>query len=824
MSIQKARIAGAGQHMLREKAMAVLQKEATKGCLPDLSGEPISIVPRFCSISDVPQLLKQETPPHAVAASAPPAESLARVQIWISPQQDCKWHRSESFLKQMQLLSSPAALEIVGNQETVTVGILCPRRDIGPLSVAFRSEFELCRLAPPDGPMLSTLQEQSWGDICFRDYYPPPPYSELISRLDELKSSPYERVMTAMMAIPSPAVAVYQVLFQPVPTGHDWCNNVRALQDLRYKAKLLDGPQPNQRYPQQAPSGDRVGMAQELQTKAHNDKPFYATALRVAVIGARERGPEFLRYFSTFSHLFQHGGQQLKYVGEEEYREVLSPSEIRDMFLRGLTYRPGFLLNSWELTGLVHVPQADVLEDREVPVITLEPLSPAQGDLTTGTLIGTCRGPRGETGVHIPPRIRGRHVHLIGKPGMGKSTTLERMILQDIEQGHGVAVLDPHGGLVKKLLRLIPKEHIGRTIYFDPGDPEWVPLWNPACLNERHSAGRVAGDLVAALQTLGGGWGHRLETMLRQSLSAVLRLPQSSLFDASLVLRKNSDEGKKLREEIRKISPNEVAQQFWKNDFGKYRWQDLSPPQHRLNILLGEEDTVCRMLSQHESAIDLRQIMDEGKILLCDLSTIGLRIAGGLGSFLLALLHQAAVSRSDTVPGQRKQFHIYCDEAHRFLTQSLEDILAEARKFKVSMTLAHQFGSQMDKQKRDALSSTGSAVIFNVDSRDARFLSKDLRGEATAEDIVNLEQYQAIARIGLHVVRLNTLPPVSPPENSFAEEIIRHSHNRYYRPAPEVDALIRSRSRRWEKPYTPLTEQAANPNDDDPEEFGYEEL
>ncbi len=273
-----------------------------------------------------------------------------------------------------------------------------------------------------------------------------------------------------------------------------------------------------------------------------------------------------------------------------------------------------------------------------------------------------------------------------------------------------------------------------------------------------------------------------------------------------------------------KTTENEITRQFWENDFRQYTWKDLSPAQHMLNVLLAEQRSVYRILSQPESAINLRNAMDEGTILLCDLSTIGRRISGVLGSFLIALMHQAALGRSDTPSEQRRQFHIYSDEAHRFLTHSLEDLLAEARKFKVSMTLAHQYGNQFDRQKRDALSSTGSTIIFNVDSRDAQFLAKDLKGEATRQDIIELGQYEAIARIGPHVVRVNTLPPAEVPDDSYAEQIINQSHRSYYRSAREVDAMIRRRSRRWDKPWTPLTEGAANPGKDGPEEFEYDEL
>jgi len=252
------------------------------------------------------------------------------------------------------------------------------------------------------------------------------------------------------------------------------------------------------------------------------------------------------------------------------------------------------------------------------------------------------------------------------------------MILDDITKGTGVTVLDPHGDLVERLLRLLPENAIDRTIYFDAGDPGWVPLWNPLRPIPGQDLGRTADDLVGAFKSVVTGWGDRLEHLLRHCFYAMMYLPGSSLLDVSNLFLHKSDEGSRVRDAILKVIENAAARQFWQNDFRKYGKDDFGPPKNKLSKLL-VCDTVSLMLSQPDSAINLRQIMDEGRIFLGNHSTIGSEAREILGCLIFSLLHRTALSRSDT-PEEKRRHHVYCDEAHRFLTDALEDLIAETRK------------------------------------------------------------------------------------------------------------------------------------------------
>jgi DNA helicase HerA-like ATPase len=186
---------------------------------------------------------------------------------------------------------------------------------------------------------------------------------------------------------------------------------------------------------------------------------------------------------------------------------------------------------------------------------------------------------------------------------------------------------------------------------------------------------------------------------------------------------------------------------------------------------------------------------------------------------MLSLLHLAALSRSAVPIEERKQFHIYADEAHRFLTEALEDLIAETRKFSVSLTLAHHFLSQFGTKKIDALSSVGTTIIMNVDTKDARYLVKDLQDLVTSNDLITLEKGHAIARIGTDIVRLKTLGPLNIPEKHFRDDIIERSHKFYYKTTHVVRKTLREKAGRWGHPFSPLVSENGKPD-----EFIYDEF
>jgi len=676
------------------------------------------------------------------------------------------------------------------------------------VKIAFEAKVEYCMITPQRKAVFDCTSDTVWTGIRLRDYLPEPPYHHLLTRPDELQDSPLEGVIAALVHVSPPAVGLYQVVFQPVQPAHDWHQNVQLLTDLEYLGKQIGSLGIIQRYAQQIPSGDLHQTTGKLESKAHNDKPFFAAALRIAVAGSADPVAD-IQSLTTAVNLFQHGGRPLRSLTEADYSEVLAPDQIHLMLSQGLTYRPGFLLNSDELAGMVHVPPAHLLERWDTALDFLEPLADADLDLSEGTPIGTATIADVEQLVCIPPRVRRRHIHIIGQPDMGKSSLLESMILDDVMQGHGVAVLDPHGDLVARLLHLIPKEAVARTIYFNPGDPDWVPLWNPMSRIPGQDIGRMSDDMIAVLKSFVANWGDRMEHLLRHCIFGLKHLEHTTFLDLSDLLRTGTKESKQMKELLLQVVQNEVAQQFWRYDYETYRSDEFGPPRHRISkLLVGGAHAL--MLSQPHSKFTFRRMMDDGMIFLADLSSnLGTEVRDILGGFILAIIHATAMSRSDTAPQNRKAFNVYLDEAHRFVNDCLEDMLVETRKFGVSLTLAHQHMRQFTRDQADALASTGSIVAFNVSRQDAEYLSKQYQKLAKPDDFSALDLREALVRIGTVMTKIRTMDRPVTPQIDFKDEIIKQSHRKYCLPVEKVQEMIRHRHRGSGQTFSPLVPSSA---------------
>ena len=637
MTVESARIARAYPHILEQKSQSLLKEEVCKGCTPHLFPSPVSLEPVYTPIAEIQENHPNEHHFGYISETPPNQHDLRRYRIWLSPLEPFDWNRSEPFLKQLASTTFRTGFEIIGNQEQTHFSFLCHKNDSAILEAAFQGQYLYSKVTLSNDRRLFEIPNEVWESSLFCDFFPSPPYSHLLTQPHELHISPFESFLSTLASLPSPAVGLMQVLFQPVSPEHNWHRNVEIIQDLEYKLKLLRDPQYSQRYEQQVPSGDLRQMSLETESKAHNDKPFFSVAFRILLINANSNGNNMFDALYSISNLYQHGGQSLNALTQNEYVEHMPPNRIKEIFQAGITYRPGFLVNSRELSGLIHLPSPTIF-DHPLPITSLETLPPLNGNLSKGTPIGECHYAGESIPVCIPPNARSCSTHIIGRPHMGKSTTIEHMILHDIKEGHGVAVFDPHGDLVERMLCLLPESAIKRTIYFDPGDPEHVPMWNPLTTQPGEDLSRKTDDLVSSIKNIVTGWGDRLEHLLRNIFYGLLHLPDSTMFDALNLMSFKSDNNINIQDAVLKSIENETARMFWEKDITKYGKDDLGPPKNKLSKLL-LTDTVARMLSQPENRIHFRKIMDKGYILLINLSSIGVEVRSVLGSFLLSLFH-----------------------------------------------------------------------------------------------------------------------------------------------------------------------------------------
>jgi hypothetical protein len=367
----------------------------------------------------------------------------------------------------------------------------------------------------------------------------------------------------------------------------------------------------------------------------------------------------------------------------------------------------------------------------------------------------------------IKRRDRRAHMYLIGKTGMGKSTLMETMILSDLERGEGLAVLDPHGDLISRVKARIPPARQRDVILFDPASDTGSLALNLLEIGGEGQRHLVASELISVFKKLwANSWGPRTEHILRNTLLALLELPQATLLDAQRLLAE-SDYRKAL---IEILAPGPVKK-FWENEFEQYsksfRTEAISPIQNKVGQFV-THPVIRRVIQQRQSAFDLREVMDEGKVLLVDLSKgkIGEDASNLLGAMMLTRMELAALGRAAVEEGQRRDFYVYIDEFYNFTTASFANILAEARKYRLNLIMAHQYIEQLDEELRAAIfGNVGTIISFRLGARDAWYMAKEFSPVFSENDLINLPQYQIILKLMINGVThapfsAMTLPPL----------------------------------------------------------------
>lgn len=393
---------------------------------------------------------------------------------------------------------------------------------------------------------------------------------------------------------------------------------------------------------------------------------------------------------------------------------------------------------------------------------------------------------------------RRRHMYLIGKTGMGKSTILENMIIDDIRAGRGVAVVDPHGDLAEKVIQYIPANRVNDVIYFNPADVNFPIAFNVVEQVAPHLRHLVASGLIGVFQKLwADSWGPRLEYILRNSILAILDYPNSTLLAVTRML---SD--KSFRKKVIENIQDPVVKSFWTKEFAgyadKFAAEAVSPIQNKVGQFLSSS-LIRNIVGQTNSSIDLREVMDEGKILIMNLSKgrIGEDNSELLGSMVITKIQLAAMSRVNVTEGERRDFYLYVDEFQNFATDSFANILSEARKYRLNLIMGHQYIEQLnDKVKAAVFGNVGTLVVFRVGATDAEELVKEFTPVFTEEDLVNLPKYNVCLKLMIDGVASDPfsargLAPLKETERTQNEEkVIRSTRERYSAPREEVEDKI----------------------------------
>lgn len=561
----------------------------------------------------------------------------------------------------------------------------------------------------------------------------------------------------------------------------------------------------------------RIAEAEKKATKLG-----YEVKIRLAYLGenqtnAKLRMQALVGTFKQFNSTNLNGFKPIKAAYGKEFLEK---------YRRRAFFGEGFILNIEELASVFHLPHTNV----ETPNIvwasakTAEP--PSKLPVLTGSDtnddqisafgVTNFRGINHQFG--MLRYDRSRHVYIIGQTGAGKSGLLELFALSDIFHNQGYAIIDPHGDFAINNMKFIPGSRLNDVVYFNPADTAYPLGFNPLEVTNPNQKTNISSEVIGVLKRMfGESWGPRLEYILRYTILALLDRPETTMLDITRMLT-----DKNFRKETLGYCRDTVVLQFWNVEFAS--WNDkfvaeaVAPVLNKVGAFTANP-IIRNIIGQPKSTFNIRQIMDEGKILIVNLSKglIGEDNAAILGSFLVTKIQLAAMSRSD-IPDirDRRPFYLYVDEFQNFATDSFATILSEARKYGLNLTVANQYISQMNETVRDAVfGNVGTMISFRVSADDAPILAKQFEPNFEAVDLLQMHNRNFVINMVIggektpaFSARTLELPP-SQADNTL--HIIEHSRRMYSRSREDVEKEINAAIMPQPQPQKQSPRPAAQP-------------
>lgn len=673
---------------------------------------------------------------------------------------------ASEFLNSFHNLSSPLAFELLGLPEGIVVQLSYVEADKQAVQSSIKAFFP--EITVRHRQSMLTLQWSGASpfaaiiDFGLSEYIFRP-----LSSDTHLETDPLIGIVGVLNDLGPGDFGLLQILFRPAiaPWGRDLLHFAMNVDDAKGLVPLVE---------------DKFGQ------------PLHAAAVRIAARSdtaetafglARSLG-------NALMAVTQSGYNSLFPLDNEEYPDELHEQDI----LNRTTHRCGMILSASELLTIVHLPSAIVRSDRLIRQrvrTKAAPESTRQGSMW----IGINRHDDEERPVFLSTEHRLRHTYVVGASGTGKSTLLLSMILQDAAQGHGVAVLDPHGDLVEDVLARLPEHRIKDVILLDPSDTAFPIGFNVLSAHSDLERTLLSSDLVGVFRRLSTSWGDQMTAVFGNAILAFL---ESSRGGTLLDLRRFLIEPDFRKQLLATVGDSEVRY-FWEREFPLLKGLPQAPLLTRLDAFLRPK-SLRYMVAQQKDQLDFRAIMDDKKIILAKLAhgAVGEENSYLLGSLLCARLSQAAASRQEQEKSARNPFFVYLDEFHNFITPSLAQLISGVRKYAVGLTLAHQDLRQIKSRSEDVasavLSNACTRVIFRVGEHDARELSAGLH-TFEASDLQNLGIGQAIARVERAVfdfnLETNRVPGKSVESaRESRRRVVENSRRSWARPLAEVEAGV----------------------------------
>lgn len=677
------------------------------------------------------------------------------LQLALPPDSQPKADVFEQLLSSLHYCRQPLAFEVVGTAESLVMQVVAERGDVGQVAPQLKAHFPEAVLEPKRDYLRSQWERTQAGSTVLLDFGLDREFM-LPLATKHFATDPLVGVTGALERLGAKELGALQIIF--TPARQPWAESiVRAV-------CTADGEPFFENAPEMLPA-----------MKLKLSRPLYTVVVRVAARSRDEqRAWQIAKGLAGALSLFKNPqGNELVALDNE-----FDDWEHGQDFIHRLTRRSGMLLNTDELVALAHLPTAAV---RSAKLQRQTKVTKAAPDFVTndGVLIGANEHEGATRPVMLTPEQRMRHTHLIGASGTGKSTLLLNLIVQDIHRGEGVAVLDPHGDLIEKLLDYIPPARWNDVVLVDPSDEDFPVGFNILSAHSDLERTLLASDLVGVFQRLSTSWGDQMTSVLGNAILAFLESDRGGTLPE---LRRFLIEPEFRKEFLTSVKDPEVVY-YWKKEFGLVGGKSLGPLLTRLDTFLRPK-AVRYMVGQKANRLNFGEIMDTGKIVLAKLpqGLIGEENAYLLGSVLVAKFQQLAMARQAQQVAARKDFFLYIDEFHHFITPSMAAILSGARKYRLGLLLAHQEMRQLQRNADVAgavMANPATRICFRVGDEDAKRLADSFQS-FTAQDLQNLGTGEALCRMERFDFNLRTapLPPMQP--NAYTREAIyRQSRQKY---------------------------------------------
>ncbi len=672
-------------------------------------------------------------------------------------------------LLMLSYTSYPVSFEIIATHAAISLQFVCRESDASHLEGQVKAYFPAAILSEgKEG--LNLLAEET--DTCAIGLGLADEFMRPLRMVHDIDQDPFIGLFGALERLLQGERGVVQVLFQGA--AHPWAESV-----MRSVTDNMGGP-----FFSNAP--EMVKLAQ-----AKVAAPLFGVCIRaIGQAGSGSRAKDIaIDIGEAISRLTRSETNRLQMLSQEGYP---LPQMIDDIYLRE-SCRLGMLLNSQELAMLVHFPSHEIASaklERDTRKTKAVP-NGAQGHKF---ILGTNIHQGIERTISVPASLRLRHTHVIGATGTGKSTLLLSMIAQDMRQGNGISVLDPHGDLIEAILAYVPEERINDVIVIDPADGEYPVGFNILSAHSEVEKDILSSDLVAAFRRLSTSWGDQMNSVFANAILAFLESDQGgTLVDLRRFLVE-----KPFRDAYLKTVPDQHVVYYWQHEYPLLKSNSIGSILTRLDTFLRPK--LIRNMVAQRKGLDFEHILDIKKILLVKLSQglIGAENSYLLGTFFVSKMYQAAMARQAKSKADRSDFFLYIDEFQNFITPSMSYILSGARKYHLGLILAHQDMQQLQKHDSELASSVvvnaGTRICFRLGDSDAKRFAGGF-SYFDAEDLENLHTGGAVARIEQPNLdfSLSTIPLPEIPEDvaeATRQAVIARSREHHGTPREVVEKSL----------------------------------